>query len=105
MSELLDIATRVAGWANDGEQVEAFVVHETETEVRAYEGEVESFTRAESQGVGVRVIVDGKQGYAYAGTLDDTSALAPVLQSWTETKQPWLELAVEIPAASKQPST
>ena len=42
MSELLDIATRVAGWANDGEQVEAFVVHETETEVRAYEGEVES---------------------------------------------------------------
>ena len=73
MSELLDIATRVAGWANDGEQVEAFVVHETETEVRAYEGEVESFTRAESQGVGVRVIVDGKQGYAYAGTLDDTA--------------------------------
>ena len=64
---------RVAGWANDGEQVEAFVVHETETEVRAYEGEVESFTRAESQGVGVRVIVDGKQGYAYAGTLDDTA--------------------------------
>ena len=73
MSELLDIATRVAGWANDGEQVEAFVVHETETEVRAYEGEVESFTRAESQGVGVRVILAGKQGYAYAGTLDDTA--------------------------------
>ena len=73
MSELLDIATRVAGWANDGEQVEAFVVHETETEVRAYAGEIESFTRAESQGVGVRVIVDGKQGYAYAGTLDDTA--------------------------------
>ena len=45
MSELLDIATRVAGWANDGEQVEAFVVHETETEVRAYEGEVESARR------------------------------------------------------------
>ena len=73
MAELLDIATRVAGWANAGEQVEAFVVHETETEVRAYEGEVESFTRAESQGIGVRVIVDGKQGYAYAGTLDEAA--------------------------------
>ncbi len=71
MTELLDIATRVAGWANDGEQVEAFVVHESETEVRAYEGEIESLTRAESQGIGVRVIADGKQGYAYAGTLDD----------------------------------
>ena len=42
MTELLDIATRVAGWANAGEQVEAFVVHESETEVRAYEGEIES---------------------------------------------------------------
>ncbi len=70
MSELLDIATRVAGWANEGEQVEAFVVHERETEVRSYEGEVESLTSAESQGIGVRVIADGKQGYAYAGTLD-----------------------------------
>ena len=71
MAELLDIATRVAGWANDGEQVEAFVVHEAETEVRAYEGEIESLTRAEAQGIGVRVIAAGKQGYAYAGTLDE----------------------------------
>ena len=61
MAELLDIATRVAGWANDGEQVEAFVVHEAETEVRAYEGEIESLTRAEAQGIGVRVIA-AKQG-------------------------------------------
>ena len=71
MTELLDIATRVAGWANRREQVEAFVVHESETEVRAYEGTVESLTRAESRGIGVRVVVDGKQGYAYAGTLDE----------------------------------
>lgn len=71
MSELLEIATRVAGWANDGEQVEAYVVRERETEARAYEGEVESFTSAESHGIGIRVIVDGRQGYAYAGTLSD----------------------------------
>jgi len=74
MSDLLDIASRVAGWANDGEQVEAFVVHQRETEVRAYEGEVESLTSAESQGIGVRVIADGRQGYAYAGTLDGDAA-------------------------------
>ena len=78
MSELLDIATRVAGWADDGEQVEAYVVHERETEVRAYEGEIESLSNAESQGIGVRVVVDGKQGYAYAGTLDE-DALAETL--------------------------
>ena len=71
MAELIDIASRIAGWANDGEQIEAFVVHERETVVRAYEGEVESLTAAESQGIGVRVVIDGRQGYAYAGTLDD----------------------------------
>ena len=76
--ELLDLAEQIVGWADEGEQVEAVVVHERETEVRAYEGEVESLTSAESQGVGVRVVRDGRQGFAYAGTLD-SDALAEVL--------------------------
>ena len=70
MAELFDIAEHVLGWARDNEQVEVYAVHDHETEVRAYEGEVESFSSAESRGVGVRVIVDGKQGFAWAGTLD-----------------------------------
>ncbi|MDG2028002.1 MAG: TldD/PmbA family protein [Acidimicrobiales bacterium] len=86
MTELIDIATRVAGWANDGEDVEAFVVHERETEVRAYEGEIESLTAAESQGIGVQVVIDGRQGYAYAGTLDD-SALRETLQEARDNAQ------------------
>lgn len=68
--ELLEIGERIIGWARDGEQVEAVVVHERETEIRVYEGEIESFTSAESQGVGIRVIADNRQGIAYAGTLD-----------------------------------
>jgi len=78
-TELLDIATRVAGWADSGEQVEVFVAEELETEVRAYQGAVESFTSARSQGIGVRVVANGRQGYAYAGTLD-SSALSETLQ-------------------------
>ncbi len=70
MAELVDIAERVLGWAHDNEQVEIYAVHDRETEVRAYDGEVESFSSAESQGVGVRVIVGGRQGFAWAGTLD-----------------------------------
>jgi PmbA protein len=70
MAELVDIAERVLGWAHDNEQVEVYAVHDRETEVRAYEAEVESFSSAESQGIGVRVVVDGKQGFAWAGTLD-----------------------------------
>ena len=56
MSELLEIAERIVGWAGSGEQVEAVVVHERETEVRAYEGEVESLTVAESSGVAVLIL-------------------------------------------------
>lgn len=71
MPELIDIAERIAAQAKPGEQIEAVVVHDHSTEVRAYEGSVEHFVSAESIGVGIRVITGGRQGFAYAGTLDD----------------------------------
>ena len=42
----------------------------TNTSVEAYEGDVESLTQAGSAGIGIRVIKDGRTGFAYAGTLD-----------------------------------
>ena len=78
MTELLDIARRVADQAGAGEQVEAFVARERDASVRVYEGEVEHLTSAQSEGIGVRVIKDGRVGFAYAGTLDDDS-IAEVL--------------------------
>ena len=69
--ELVDLARRVAGWARDGEQVEAYVARGRSTEVKVFEGDVESLSSAESAGVGIRVIVDHKQGFAYAGSLDE----------------------------------
>ena len=71
MSELLDLAGRVAGWARAGEDVEVYVSRGTETEVRVYEGEVESLSSATSAGAGVRVVSGGRQGFAYAGSLDE----------------------------------
>jgi PmbA protein len=68
--ELLEIAERVAGWARSGEDVEVYVSRGEETEVRAYDGEVESLTSATSAGIGVRVVVDHKLGFAWAGSLD-----------------------------------
>ncbi len=41
-----------------------------DVDVKVFGGEVESLSTAEVEGVGVRVIVDGRQGYAWAGTLD-----------------------------------
>ena len=70
-SELLDLATRVAGWARDGEQVDVYVARGKDTEVRVYKGEIEQLSTADSEGVGIRVVKDGRTGFAYAGTLDD----------------------------------
>jgi PmbA protein len=69
--ELLAIGDRVVGWAKDGEQVEAVVVHSRDTEIRAYEGDVEQLSSAETQGVGIRIVRDHRVGFAYAGSLDE----------------------------------
>ena len=58
------------GAARNGEQVEAYVVRSRETEVEVFGGEVESLTTAVIEGIGVRVIADHRQGYAWAGSLD-----------------------------------
>lgn len=78
MSELLDIADRVIAMAKPGEQVEAYVSRGSETDVRIYQGEVEHFVSAQSEGIGIRVIREGKTGFAYASTLDE-AAIAEVL--------------------------
>ncbi len=70
MSELLELAEKIVGWANDNEQVEAYVSRGNSTSVRVYNAEIESFSSAQEEGVGIRVIVDGRQGFAYAGSLD-----------------------------------
>jgi PmbA protein len=70
-TELLGIADRVVGMAADGEQIEAVVVRGLDTEIKVYEGEVESLSSAQAQGVGIRVISNQRQGFAYAGTFDD----------------------------------
>jgi len=95
--ELLALADRVVVQAKPGEQVEAFVSRDIETEVRVYEGEVEHFVSAQSEGIGIRIIRDGCTGFAYAGTLDP-SAIADVLAEARDnvefgTRDEWAGLA------------
>ena len=77
-NELADLAAKVAAEALAGEQVEAFVGSSTSTSVRVHGGEIESLTQASSSGIGVRVVRDGRQGFAYAGSLDP-AVIAEVL--------------------------
>jgi PmbA protein len=72
-AELQAIADRVVSMAKPGEHVEAFVSRDSETDVRIYEGEVEHFVAAQSEGIGIRVIREGRTGFAYAGVLDEAA--------------------------------
>jgi PmbA protein len=68
---LAAVAERIVGQARAGEQVEAYVGWARDTAVRVYDGEVESLSSAESEGVGIRVVLGDRQGFAYAGALDE----------------------------------
>ena len=76
--DLQAVADRIVAQAKKGEHIEAYVGRGGETSVRVYEGALEHFVSAQSEGVGIRVIKDGRTGTAYAGTLDD-KAIAEVL--------------------------
>lgn len=73
MTDLLDLAVGVVERAQEGELVEAFVTRSRTTEIKAYEGEVESLNSASSAGIAVRVVVGGRQGFAYTGAIDEAS--------------------------------
>jgi PmbA protein len=95
--ELQALADRVVAQAHPGEQVEAFVSRDVETDIRIYEGEVEHFVSAQSEGIGIRIIRDGRTGFAYAGTLDP-GAIAEVIAEARDnlsfgTRDEWAGLA------------
>ena len=66
MPDLMDLCVAAAEAAEGEEQVEAFAEERSTTSVEAHRGEVEGLTFAESRGVGVRVISDGRLGFAHA---------------------------------------
>ena len=70
IAELEAITASIVERAQPGEQLEAYVARGGETEIRIYEGEIENFVSAQSEGIGVRIIRDGRTGFAYAGTLE-----------------------------------
>jgi PmbA protein len=73
--QLLALAESVVAQARAGEELEVYVARGQETEVRAYDGAVESLSTATTSGVGIRVLVGGngagsRVGFAWAGSLE-----------------------------------
>ena len=62
--KLLAIADEVIALSASNEQIEVIAVHDQETDMRVYHGELESLTASESKGVGLRVVHDVRQGLA-----------------------------------------
>lgn len=81
MPDLLGLARRVLDKAGADEDVEVYVAHGRETSIRVFEGEIEELTAAESAGVGVRVISEGRQGFSYVGALDESAAADALLEA------------------------
>lgn len=77
MAELLDLCRAALRAAGEGEQAEAFAVESRRTQVKARAGDVESLSASESRGVGVRVVTDGRLGYAWTAdpSVDDATGL------------------------------
>ena len=73
VDDLQAIADAIVAMAEPGEQIEANVSRSRETDIRVYNGEVEHFVSAQSQGISVRVIKEGRTGTSHAGTLDATA--------------------------------
>ena len=60
--------------ADEDEQVEAYAEEARQTEVSALRSEIEGMTFAESRGLGVRVIREGRLGYAWAADPSEDEA-------------------------------
>ncbi len=86
MPDLLGLARRVLDKAGADEDVEVYVAHGRETSIRVFEGEIEELTAAESAGVGVRVISEGRQGFSYVGALDESAAADALLEARDNAK-------------------
>jgi PmbA protein len=78
LHELCAVAISAAG---EDEAVEAYAEESRRVEVQAHAGEVEGLTFAESRGVGVRLIVGSRLGYAYAADPSEDEVRRAVTQA------------------------
>ena len=95
LGELCRIALSEAGGE---EAAEAYAGWNRKTEVRARGGGVEALTSSESRGVGVRVVVDGRLGYAWAADPSDAEARELLVAARDSARHTTPDEANQLPA-------
>lgn len=78
---LLDLAESALDGTRPGEQVEAYATSGVGTSIKVFEGEVETLTVAETRGVGIRLIYDGRLGFASTSDVSPEGLRAALAQS------------------------
>jgi len=82
VAELLELTEGVLVHAEPGEEVEAYAVHRTMTTVQAGTGGiVRHVGRAETRGVGVRLLTNSRMGYASTADLSRAGLSATVVRA------------------------
>ena len=64
----LEAASRICSMARFGEQIEVYISMATRTLIEVRQGDVGSFVSSNIEGMGIRVISDGRMGFSYSGT-------------------------------------
>lgn len=70
VGRLMSLADRVLAAGAPGDQIEIVLARSSGISVRVHGGEVEALTASDHSGAGIRVIRDGRLGFAHCGTLD-----------------------------------
>jgi PmbA protein len=72
--DYLKLAEDVVHQTSRGDaQTEAVIIHSAQTLIRVHGGEVLELSRADSRGLGLRVIHDGRMGFAYTSDFSDSA--------------------------------
>ena len=97
MPELDDLCRAALSSAREGEQVEAYAEQTASTRIEARGGGVESLSASESRGLGVRLIVDGRLGYAWTADPDPEEAGALIERARENSVHGTADEANELP--------
>jgi PmbA protein len=88
--DLTDLCDAAVSAVEADEGVEAYAEEGRRTEASAFHGEVEGLEFSESRGVGIRVVRDGRLGYAYAAdpTMDEVREAVARARANAELAEP-----------------
>lgn len=106
MSDLLELADHVLQAARAGEDIEVYAVHRISTTIQAGTGgEVRSVARAQTRGVGVRLITGNRMGYASTADLRTASLALTAERARRNAGLGDIDLANLLPSPTEAPAS